>query len=70
MKFQFETSLGMCYGTVHENNVVVLDSSSEILLGSILDLSYAEPHTVENKWLKLAISDPWSSPEYKVVYID
>lgn len=72
MKFQFETSLGMCYGINNNGKVTFTDESSKILnkLYQLNTYNNTE-HKIDHKWLKLELSDPhYGSPEYKIVYID
>lgn len=71
MKFMFETSLGMCYGTVDRLGFPKLDMESEILLAKLYDISFHYRHIIENKWLKIRLAkDTENHPEYKIVYID
>jgi len=70
MKFQFETSLGMCYGEVNDGKITFDEKTRDIFRG-FYSLAPPEYHVIENKWLKLALSDDYyGSPEYKIVYID
>ena len=71
MKFQFETSLGMCYGFNNDGRASFPNETLQILNKLYTLKIYRENHKVQNKWLKLELNDPYyGSPEYKIVYID
>jgi len=71
MKFQFETSLGICYGNSDEYGYAKIDDGSIELLSKLYNISYCFKHKIENKWLKIRLAkDTENYPEYKVVYID
>jgi len=70
MKFQFETSKGMCFGSVEDGEIHFDENSSDILR-AMYSLAPNGYHNIEGKWLKLALSDDYYGfPEYKIVYID
>lgn len=68
MKFQFETSLGMCYGS-NKDGDITFEEETRVILQSLYDRSFYDK--VEGKWLKIGLADDYyGSPEYKIVYID
>lgn len=71
MKFQFETSLGMCCGFNYGGIVSFSDETLQTLNTLYVLKMNGAKHKVDHKWLKLELSDPYyGNPEYKIVYID
>lgn len=68
MNFQFETSLGTCYGCVSKFGRVSFENESH---EKLLKLYKFREARVDVKWVKFILEDVGSgSPEYKIVYID